>query len=142
MALLEGLASIHPDIHTREYWEYCGKKELRFQKCEVCGAFRFPPLSGCRDCGASQSSWVAVAGRGRVFSYTVVHHPAIPEVREDVPYAVVVVEFDDAPGVHLVSNVLDVPPEEIEIGMQLELVWDEPSPGVILPRFARVRGEE
>ena len=96
MPALVELASIHPDVQTRAYWEFVKARELRFQKCEVCGAFRFPPLSGCRDCGASQSSWVAVAGRGRVFSYTVVHHPAIPEVREDVPYAVVVVEFDDA----------------------------------------------
>ena len=138
MALLEGLASIHPDIHTREYWEYCGKKELRFQKCGGCGAFRFPPLTGCRECGSTDVSWVAVAGRGRVFSYTVVHHPAIPEVREHVPYPVVVVEFDDAPGVRIISNVLDISYDEVEIGMELDLVWDAPSPGVVLPRFKKV----
>ena len=80
MALLESLASIHPDIHTREYWEFCAKRELRFQKCGGCGAFRFPPLTGCRECGSTEVEWVAVAGRGRVFSYTVVHHPAIPDV--------------------------------------------------------------
>jgi uncharacterized OB-fold protein len=137
MALLEGLASINTDTNTREYWEYCAKRELRFQKCGDCGEFRFPPLPGCRECGSTDVSWVAVAGRGRVFSYTVIHHPAIPEVTEHVPYPVVVVEFDDAPGVRLISNVLDIEHDEVEIDMELDLVWDEPKPGVILPRFKK-----
>lgn len=135
--MLESLASIHPDLHTRAYWEFCARRELRFQKCGGCGAFRFPPLTGCRDCGSTESAWVAVAGRARIFSYTVVHHPAIPDLQGDVPYPVVVVEFDDAPGARLISNVLDVAPDEVEIGLELDLVWDEPSPGVVLPRFRK-----
>ncbi len=78
-----------------------------------------------------------MAGRGRVFSYTVVHHPAIPDVQGEVPYPVVAVEFDDAPGVRLISNVLDIGIDEIEVEMELELAWDEPKPGVVLPRFRK-----
>ena len=137
MALLQELASLHPDVHTREYWEYCAKRELRFQKCGGCGEFRFPPLTGCRECGSTDVSWVAVAGRARVFSYTIVHHPATPDIQEEVPYPVVVVEFDDAPGVRLISNVLDTRIDEIEVGMELDLAWDEPKPGVVLPRFRK-----
>ena len=59
----------------------------------------------------------------------------MPSISGDVPYVVVVVEFDDAPGARLISNTLDLPPEQVRIGMELELVWDEPRPGVILPRF-------
>ena len=138
MALLEELGSINPDVHTREYWEFCAKRELRFQKCRKCGAFRFPPLTGCRECGSTEVEWAAVAGRGRVFSYTIVHHPATPDVQKEVPYPVVAVEFDDAPGVRLISNVLDVGVDEIEVGMELDLAWDEPKPGVVLPRFRKV----
>ena len=133
--MLEELASIHPDARTREFWDACGRRELQFQQCSGCGAFRFPPLGGCRECGSADAKWVKVSGRGRVFSYTVVHHPALPTIVEDVPYAVVVVEFDDAPGARVISNVLDTPHEEVHVGMELELAWDEPSPGVILPRF-------
>ncbi len=137
MALLEALASIHPDVHTREYWDFCAKRELRFQRCGDCSAFRFPPLTGCRDCGSTEVEWVAVTGQARVFSYTVVHHPAIPDVQGEVPYPVVAVEFDDAPGVRLISNVLDIGIDEIEVEMELELAWDEPKPGVVLPRFRK-----
>jgi uncharacterized OB-fold protein len=135
MAMFEELASINPDIHTRAFWEYCARRELRFQKCQGCGQFRFPPMTGCRECGGTEVEWVAVAGRGRVFSYTIVHHAAIASVADEVPYAVVVVEFDDAPGARLISNVLDLDPDQVEIGMQLELVWEEPDSGAVLPRF-------
>jgi len=133
--MLEGLAQIGPSRQTREYWEGCKRRELRIQRCADCGHFRFPPLSGCRDCASTRAEWVPVSGRGRVFSFTIVVHPAIPQVSEDVPYNVVVVELDDAPGARLISNVLDVAPEDIHVGMELELVWDEPEPDVVLPRF-------
>jgi uncharacterized OB-fold protein len=135
--VLEQLASLNPDQETRAFWEACARRELRIQRCGGCGTYRFPPLSGCRDCGATEAEWVAVSGRGKVFSFSVVHHPALAEIREDVPYAVVVVELDDAPGARLISNVLDADHDEIEIGMPLQLAWDEPAPGVVLPRFRK-----
>jgi uncharacterized OB-fold protein len=133
MPILADLAALHPDVHTREFWAYCARRELRFQRC-ACGRFRQPPRSGCPHCGATATEWVAVAGRGRVFSYTIVHHAALPSLAADVPYNVVTVEFDDAPGVRLVTNVLDVRPDELRIGMDVALAWDEPAPGVVLPR--------
>ncbi|MEE8314409.1 MAG: OB-fold domain-containing protein [Myxococcota bacterium] len=135
MPLLEEFAAIHPDLHTRDFWEACGRHELQFQRCGACGTFRSPPMTGCRHCGSTEVEWVVVSGRGRVFSHTTVVHPALPEIAGDVPYNVVVVEFDDAPGARLISNVLDTPPEDVHVGMELDLVWDEPRPGVVLPRF-------
>ncbi len=139
MPLLAELASLNPDLHTRAFWDYCAKRELRFQRCQGCGRFRSPPMPGCRHCGDARSEWVRVAGRARVFSHTTVHHPAIPQIGSDVPYSVVVLEFDDAPGARLISNALDTPPERVRIDQELELVWDEPAAGVVLPRFRPVR---
>src|SRR5262245_18043995 len=103
--MLEELATIHPDLNTKEWWDFCARRELRFQQCVDCGKFRFPPLTGCRYCASTRSLWQRVAGHGRVFSHTTVVHPVIPSISHDVPYNVVVVEFDDAPGVRLISNV-------------------------------------
>ena len=140
MTLLPELASIHPDARTREFWEACARRELRFQRCGDCGVFRHPPLGGCPACGSTETEWVAVEGRARVFSHTAVHHPALPQIREEVPYNVVVVEFDDAPGARLISNVLGVEPDAVHVGLELELVWDEPKAGVVLPRFRPAGG--
>jgi uncharacterized OB-fold protein len=135
MAYLAELAALHPDVHTREFWTYCARRELRFQRCGACGRFRQPPRPGCPHCGATATEWVAVTGRGRIFSYTIVHHAALPALAPDIPYNVVTVELAGAPDVRLVSNVIDVRPEDLRIGMEVALAWDEPAPGVVLPRF-------
>jgi len=135
--VLEALASIHPDADTQPFWDWCAKRELRFQRCDSCGRFRFPPLSGCRHCGATAAEWVRVAGRGRVFSHTTVAHAAFPDLRGDVPYSVVVVEFDEAPGARLISNVVGIDPAKVTVGMELELFFDEAA-GIVLPRFRPV----
>lgn len=137
MSYLPELAQLCPDVHTRAFWDFCRRRELRFQRCDACRRLRHPPLPGCPHCGATASGWVAVGGRGRVFSFTVVHHAAVPALRERVPYNVVTVEFDDAPGVRLVSNVLDVVPADLHVGMAVDLVWDIEGDDVLLPRFRR-----
>jgi uncharacterized OB-fold protein len=132
--LLADLAELHPGVHTEAFWAACAQRALAFQRCTACGRFQHPPLPGCRHCGSRALAWSRVAGRGRIFSVTIVHHPAFPALRDAVPYNVVTVEFDDAPGVRLVSNVLDAP-DGLAIGQAVDLAWDEPRPGVVLPRF-------
>jgi uncharacterized OB-fold protein len=91
-------------------------------------------MPGCPHCGSAEVAWVRVAGIGRVFSYTVIHHASVPALQEHLPYNVVLVEFDDAPGVRLITNLVDSSHDSIEIGMQVELAWEEATPGVVLPR--------
>jgi uncharacterized protein len=130
--VLAPLAQLNPDVHTAPFWDACRRRELRFARCRGCGRFRHPPLPGCPHCGSTATSWVQVAGRGRVFSWTVAHHVALPPLADEVPYAIVTVEFDDAPGVRLVSNLITGTPR---VGKTVELVWDEAAPDVVLPRF-------
>jgi len=137
MALLAELASVGPDANTQPFWDACRKRELRLQRCADCGRFRQPPLPGCARCGSPRSEWPLLSGAGTVFSYTVVHHAAVPSLAASVPYNVVVVEIDDAPGARLISNLLDVPPEEMAIGMRVALAWDEVRDDLVLPRFRR-----
>ncbi len=135
MPMLAPFATLSPDADTREFWEFCRQRELRFQRCTACGRFRQPPLPGCPHCGSNMQEWVRVSGRGGVFSYTVVHHAAVPVIQDAVPYVVILVEFDDAPGARLVSNLIDAAADHLRIGLPVDLVWDEPVAGVVLPRF-------
>lgn len=135
MPMLADLARVSPDAETRPFWDACRRRELRLQRCTDCGVFRQPPLPGCPHCGSARSDWPLLSGRGTVFSYTVAHHPAIPTLAASVPYNVVVVEPEDAPGARIVSNLLDVAPDEIAIGMHVEVAWDEMPDGLVLPRF-------
>ena len=133
--MLDALAQIAPDALTRPFWEACARRELRVQRCDDCGRFRHPPLPGCPACGSPRSGWPQLSGRGRVFSYTIAHHAALPALRGDAPYAIVVVELPDAPGARLVSNLVGAPPGTARVGLDVVVAWEEISPGTILPRF-------
>lgn len=138
MAVARELAEIHPSPETGPFWEGCRERELRLQRCGACGRFRHPPLPGCPHCASTDRAWVRIAGRGRIFSYSIVHHASVPALAGSVPYNVIVVEFDDAPGARLISNLVGAANEAIRIGMEVEVVWDEIAPGVVLPQFRPV----
>jgi hypothetical protein len=139
MSLLAELAQIGPDEVTRPFWDACRRRELRLQRCSACERFRQPPLPGCPWCGAAESDWPLLSGRGRVFSYTFVHHPAMPSLAGEVPYNVVVVALEGAPDARLVSNVVDVAPADLRIGLPVEVAWDAVREDLVLPRFRPAR---
>lgn len=137
MPMLAELASVGPDETTRPFWDACLKRELRLQRCAGCGRFRQPPSPGCPHCGSERCDWPLLSGRGTVFSYTVVHHAALPSLADDVPYAVIVVEPDDAPGARVISNLVGTSPDGIAIGMRVEVAWEQVRADLVLPRFRR-----
>jgi|TARA_B100000745_G_scaffold201327_1_gene132912 hypothetical protein len=49
-----------------------------------------------------------------------------------------VVDVELEEGVHLISNLVDCDPEEIEIGMAVEVVFEEVNAEITLPKFKRV----
>lgn len=140
--MLSELAKIGPSAVTQPFWDACARRELRLQRCGGCGRFRHPPLPGCPRCGSPASDWPLLSGRGRVFSFTIVHHPALPSLQGDVPYNVVVVEPEDAPGARLISNLVDVAPSDVRIGLEVEIAWDEIHADLVLPRFRPVGARE
>jgi len=81
------------------------------------------------------TEWVPSKGTGEVHSYTVVHHPSAPALRDAVPYGIVLVEMDEGP--RIISNMVDVPPQELHIGMRVRVTFREVAPGVALPKFER-----
>jgi uncharacterized OB-fold protein len=120
---------------TRPFWDACRRRELVIQRCTTCGTFRHLPTPVCWRCRSFAHAWEPVSGRGTIFSWTVVHRAFLPGLEEAVPYTVVVVALDDAPGVRLISNLVDGEPT---IGQPVAVVFEDVAPEVTVPRF-RVR---
>jgi hypothetical protein len=110
------------DARNRD-WFTAGR--LALQACARCDALQFPPEDACRRCGSFELGTRPVAGTGRVESVAVVHHAVHPVLKARVPYAVVLVGLDDAPGVRLLGNVTNRPPSEIAIGDRVRAVFEE-----------------
>lgn len=126
-----------PTIDDRQFWEFCQQRELRFQRCAACGRFRHPPAPVCSQCRSFESEWVRAPETGEVFSFTIVHHPAHPAMKDRLPYNIVIVDFPECGHARLVSNLIDVEPEEVRIGMPVSLVWETAGNGLTVPRFKK-----
>jgi uncharacterized protein len=119
--------------YNGEFYQFCQRHELRFQRCSACHTWRHMPRESCRNCGSFQWTWERSGGTGKIFSWTIVHRALHPGFADDLPYAVVLVELDE--GVRLVSHVADLPLEDLRIGLPVTVVFDDVTPDVTLHKF-------
>jgi len=125
------IPSVTPEM--AQFFEGARRGQLMVQKCEDCGELRFPPHEICTRCLGTRSTWVAVCGRGEVYSFNIMHQVYHPGFATEVPYAVVVVKLEE--GVKFVSNLVGVKPADIKIGMPVEVTFEKLSDQVMLPKF-------
>lgn len=122
---------------TEPYWSAARDGRLVIQRCTDCGAFRHLPHVMCGSCQSSAHDWAESAGTGTVYTYTIVTHPVHDATTAAVPYNVVVVELDDCGGVLVPSNVVDCAPEDVHVGMRVEVVFEPVTDEITIPRFRR-----
>ena len=126
-----------PEFDAQEFWEGCNRGELLMQRCSSCKKFRWLPQPMCPACHSIEGEWVKVSGKGTVYSYTIITHPVHPAARSRVPYNVAQVQLDEDPQLILITNLVGIQNEDIRIGMPVRVVFEEHSPGVMLPKFER-----
>jgi len=131
-----GLPLPLPTRDNQPFYEAARRGELRLQRCGACGRFRHYPRPTCPGCLSRDVAWERASGRGTVWTWTIVRGPTLPAFEPKLPYNVVDVLLDE--GVHLVSEVLDCPPDEIRAGMPVEAVFVPASADVTLVKFRRV----
>ena len=112
------------------FWDGIAQGRLLVQRC-ACGRLRHPPGPACPVCHSFEWEAVEVSGRGRIYSYVVMHHPPIPPF--EYPNPIALVELDEGP--RLVANLVGVEPERIRIGARVRCEIAEVEPGTKLPRF-------
>ena len=119
------------------FWDGTQLGELRIQKCNACGAKRFPPGPACQSCEAYDRGYDVAAGTGTVFSYVVHRHPPVPG--KELPIVIALVDLDE--GVRMVGEVVDVADgddgPEIEIGMRLRVDFRTIDDDLTLPIWRR-----
>ncbi|MEE1916324.1 Zn-ribbon domain-containing OB-fold protein [Pseudomonas asiatica] len=125
---------ITTDPWTEPFWLAAKEGRLVAAQCSDCQTFRMPPTPYCPHCQSQNTSWPQLSGRGTVYSYAVCNRSPFPGV-EDFVYIPVVVELDDAPGIRLVSNLIDIDPAAVSIGMAVTVDWNPITEGWQQPVF-------
>ena len=124
-----------PSFDAAEFWHYCSKRQLMFQTCGECAVSRHPPVPVCPNCNSKSTTWTEAPHVGKIFSYTVVYNASHEAIKDNLPYNIVLVEFEGLEDLRLVSNVVDAKPADLAIGRHVEVIWEEGPGGQLLPRF-------
>lgn len=97
------------------------------QRCDACQSLRYPATRQCPTCLRDQHTWTAVSGRGRVYSFIIVHQVYQSAFEADVPYNVAVIQLEEGP--RIVTNLVGCANDAIRIGLSVE------------PEFVKVEGD-
>lgn len=122
---------------TRPFWQALRERALRLQRCEDCGHLRYPIAAICPRCLSAVHRWDTLSGAGTIFSYVIFHQVYHPGFRDEVPYNVALIQLDEGP--RLFSNIVGVRDHSVGVGDRVEIVYDDVTDAVTLPRF-RVPG--
>jgi uncharacterized protein len=104
---------------------------LRFLGCASCRYLIHPPAPFCPRCGIRDVAPAPVSGRGTLYSFTVNHQRWDGT---DTPYVVGIVELDDQADLRFLTNIVQIEPNAVRIGLRVEVVFEDHDP-IFLPLF-------
>jgi uncharacterized OB-fold protein len=122
-----------PDAATGPYWEAAREQRLVIPRCDDCSHYHFYPRTLCPQCSSPKLTWTQVSGAGVVYSFTVIHRAPSPAFATAVPYVVAAVKLTEGP--HLMTNIVDIAPDAVRIGMPVKVVFQKFSGEITLPMF-------
>jgi hypothetical protein len=121
------------NVDTKPFWDGCTEGRLLLQRCAQCQAYRHPPSPACPNCLSEDCAWVPATGRGTVYTFTVVREMRARGWDKMVPYVLAVIELDE--GVRMLTNLTNIAPEAVTIGMPVEVTFAELDGATRLPLF-------
>ena len=122
---------------NRPYFEGAKQRELRMQRCDQCGFVRFPASTHCPKCLGGQSSWIQMSGRGRVWSFIVMHQKYFKTFADDLPYNCAMVQLEEGP--IMMSTIVGTPATSICCDLPVEVVFEDATEEITIPKFRPIK---
>jgi uncharacterized OB-fold protein len=120
-----------PTIDSKPYWDGLKERRLLLQQCGDCGLVRHYPRPMCAACHSLEVRWIESSRQGRLHSWTEVHHPFVPALRDEIPYVMATVELEE--GVRLQCQMLGADSADLKIDLPVGIVFREVQDGLVLP---------
>lgn len=122
-----------PDEASRPFYDATLRGELVLQRCTTCGRWMWPVRVRCIECFADGLEWAPAQGTGTLYSFTLVHQVFHPGFAGEIPYNVAMVDLTE--GVRVITNVVGVANDALEVGMPLVATFERISDELALPKF-------
>src|SRR3954452_16358738 len=112
-----------PDVDdpiVAPFFAGAARGELLVTRCQACEQYVWYPEAQCPACGGALE-WVAVRGRGTLFSWAVVRRPFLPAFDTRVPFVSALVALAEDPAVRIVTYIVDY--DELVPDMPVEVTF-------------------
>lgn len=120
-----------PTAVSAPFWEATRRRELVLQWCPQCARLVHYPRARCPSCGGDELDWRPMSGAATVYA-AATHHPRAAD-----PYCIALVDL--AEGARLLTRIVDVPPDEVQVGDAVTVRWWALDDGRNLPVFGPAR---
>ncbi len=125
-----------PDEASKPFFDGAREHRLMIQQCSTCRSVMWPVKSRCDNCLSPNVIWVPASGRGTLYSFALMHQIYHPGFASEVPYNIAQVDLEE--GLRILTNVVGCSNADLQIGMPLEVTFEEITSDVTLPRFKPV----
>lgn len=124
-----------PTLDTAPFWKAAQAHRLVVQRCTQCGSFRFYPCAACNKCASTDFTWVETSGKGRVYSWIVVHRTVDPAWQGRTPFVSAIVEIAEQPGVLIPGLLTEMAAKDVKAGLSVEVFFEDLTPDISVPRW-------
>ena len=127
-----------PQGESDVYWQKAKEHELWLRKCNACDNAYFYPRDISPCCFSKDTDWIRASGKASLFTYGIVQRAPHPGFVDYVPFVTAIVELEEGP--KMATNiVIDNPTfDNLQIGMDLEVVFEDITDELALPKFKPV----
>ncbi len=126
------------DDLTRPFWDAAKERRLVIQRCQDCSHLHHPPRPVCDACHSKTLTFEQVSGRGRIYSFSVMHQPNVAGFADELPYLNILIELEEQQRLFLVSHLPDSEREHVRIGRKVEVYFEDVDAELTLPKFKLV----
>jgi hypothetical protein len=107
-------------IETKPFWDAAAEGRFLLPRCRACERPFWYPRNICPNCMSHEVELVESPGEGVVYTFSILRRSPTG------PYALGYVTLDEGPAV--LTNFVDVTPEELKIGMRVKVKF-QPTEG-------------
>ena len=135
---VQGIPIMRPyiDQDNQGYWDAVFNHKLVFQHCSKCDKYHHPPRPMCPSCHSQDTlEWKESSGKGTIYSFVMFTTNKMAYPAFKLPYAVVLAEMEE--GVRITANTHEMEPDEVQIGVPVEVMFEKLPDGQTLYRFKK-----
>ncbi|MFN3511957.1 MAG: Zn-ribbon domain-containing OB-fold protein [Phenylobacterium sp.] len=114
-------------VESKPFWDAAAEGRFLIKRCKGCGQAHWYPRAVCPFCLSGDTVWEESPGEGTIYTFSVMRRAPTG------PYAIGYVKLDEGPA--MLTNFVDMTPEEISIGMRVKVRFQPTQGGPPAPVF-------